>query len=212
MKKLIYLIAALLLLSCGKGSQNMPENFDYGTLENNVYKNRFFKLSVPIHKDWVVQNKEQMQSIVETGSKMMTGDDKNLEAVVEASKINTAYLLTIFKYELGAAVEYNPSFMVIAENISHAPGVKRGSDYLFHTKKLLQQGQVHYTFAEEMTEKTIGTASFDGMQGYLDLMGKKITQDYFTTIKNGFSLSFVATYTNEEEKSEIYDLIDRIKI
>jgi hypothetical protein len=39
-----------------------------------------------------------------------------MKAIVEASKIISANLLAVFHYEVGTLVEYNPGFMLIAEN------------------------------------------------------------------------------------------------
>ena len=41
---------------------------------------------------------------------------------------------------------------------------------------------------------------------------KSITQEYISTVKNGFSLSFIASYSTDEEKSELYKILDNIKI
>jgi len=212
MKKIVYVFVSFLLLSCVNKAKNLADHFDYGMVEKGVYKNRFFEFTIPVHEDWVIQNKEQINRIVTEGTKLIAGDDKNMEAVLKASEVNTAYLLSVFKYEIGAPVDYNPSFMIIAENISDTPGIKRGSDYLFQLKKILEQAQIAYTFPKEVYRKQISETSFDVLEAQINLMGKTVTQDYISCVKNGFSLSFAATYSNEEEKVQLYEMIDRLKI
>ena len=120
--------------------------------------------------------------------------------------------MTIFKYELGTAVAFNPSLMVIAENVNSFPGIKTGKDYLFHSKNLLKQSPMDYTFDKEIFERTIGESKFHVMEAKLNLMETIITQEYMSTISKGFSLAIVISYTTEDEKSELILIIDKMKV
>lgn len=213
MNKIIYLIiSTLLLFSCSNQENKIPDNFDFGKTENGSYKNSYFNMSIQFNPDWVVQDKQQMNDLIELGNELTSGDDEYLKATIKAGQVNTAYLLSIFKYELGATVEYNPSFMVIAENTKNFSGIKDGSDYLFHAKKLLQKSQLEYYFEKEVIQKTIGKSSFHVMEAKIDYMGATITQEYMTTVRKGFSLSFVISYITEDEKNELYEIVNKIRI
>ncbi|MCH8904594.1 MAG: hypothetical protein IIA45_11845 [Bacteroidetes bacterium] len=178
MKKFIYLIIVISTLSCSNQEKNLPDNFDFGKTEAGSYVNDFFEMEIFFNPDWVIQDKQQMNDLIDAGGELFTGDDKNLKSAVEAAMVNTAYLLTIFKHELGSAVEFNPSFMVIAENTKNAPGIKNGGDYLFHSKKLLEQTQMGYYFEKDVIEKTIGKSTFHVMEAKLDYMDMTIIQEY----------------------------------
>ena len=102
--------------------------------------------------------------------------------------------------------------MIVAENTKNFPGIKNGKDYLFHAKKLMKQTQMSYSFEKEVFEQTIGRSLFHNMETKLDYMGKTIIQEYISTVNKGFSLCFIISYTNEEEKNELYDVINNIKI
>ncbi|WP_027420718.1 hypothetical protein [Crocinitomix catalasitica] len=212
MKKIIYLIIAITTLSCTSEQTNLPEEFDFGKTENGLYTNDFFNLEIKFNPNWVVQDKQQMNNLIEKGGDLVTGDDQNLKAIVKAAKVNTAYLLTIFKYEAGSVVGFNPSFMVVAENTKSSPGIKNGKDYLFHVKKLLEQTQIEYIFDKEVYEKTIGTSIFHVLEAKTNIMDKTIVQEYITTITNGFSLAYIISYVDEDEKNELYEIIDQIKM
>ena len=212
MKKLIYLIITITILGCTSQEKNLPKEFDFGKTESGLYTNDFFNMEIYFNPNWIIQDKQQMNNLIEAGGELATGDDKNLKAIVKASLVNTAYLLTIFKYEVGSAVEFNPSFMVIAENTKSYPGIKNGKDYLFHAKKLLEQTQMEYYFEKDVFEKTIGKSMFHVMEAKLNYMNNTIIQEYITTVTNGFSLSYVVSYTTEEERSELYEIIDKIKM
>ena len=212
MKNLIYLIISITLFACNSKKDNLPKEFDFGKTKSGLYTNAYFNLKVNFNPSWIIQDKQQMNNLVEMGNNLVSGDDNTLKAVLEASQVNTAYLLTIFKYEYGSAVEFNPSFMIIAENKKSFPGMKNGADYLFHAKRMLEQTQLEYYFEKDFYDKTIGKTKFYVMEAKLNNLNKTITQEFITTISDGFSLSFVASYSTEDEKNELYRIINSIKI
>jgi len=38
-----------------------------------------------------------------------------------------------------------------------------------------------------------------------------IIQEYMTTVRDGFCLSFMLTYTNEEQKTKLHSFLDTVK-
>jgi hypothetical protein len=212
MKKIIYLFSVTVLLSCSEQNNKLPNNFDFGKTENGSYKNDYFDMEVLFNPNWIVQDKQEMNNAAERGSDLITSDNENLKSILKASQVNTAYLLHIFKHEVGAAVEFNPSFMIVAENTKNFPGIKNGKDYLFHAKQFLKQTQIPYSFEKEVFEKKIGDSLFHVMEARLDYMGKIVIQEYISTVNKGFTLSFIIIYSTEEEKKELYEVINNIKI
>ncbi len=212
MKKIFYLLISILILSCNNKDAKLPDNFDLGTTENGQYKNKYFNMEVTFNPDWIVQDKQQMNDILKTGNDIISGDDKNLKSAIKAGMVNTAYLLTIFKHEAGAPVTFNPSFTLLAENTKNAPGIKRGKDYLYHVRNLLEQSQITYFFDKEVFERKIGSTTFYVMESKVDVMDKTITQEYMTKVTKGFSLSIIISYMTSEEKEELYAVIKNIKI
>jgi hypothetical protein len=184
------------------------KKFDYGTLTDSVYTNSYFNLKMVIPSDWYVQSKEEVKQLMKTGENVVVGDDKALKAMVKASEVNSANFLTVFKYERGAPVDFNPSFILMAENVSASPGVKSGSDYLFHTRKLMKQVQLKYTFPEEdFKSEVFGGQTFYKMKAELDISGLLVKQDYYATVINGFCLSFIASYIDEEQSAELVKVL-----
>ena len=185
--------------------------FDYGHVENNKYFNSFFDLEILLPQDWVVQSKEKSEEIAKLGKDIAVGDDNNLKAEIEASEINSANLLAVFEYEVGAAVDYNPSFVLVAENLINAPGVKNGSDYLFQTRKLLKQSQMHYAYIDEEFEReVINDQEFYSMNCQIEYMGFHIYQKYFSTIQNGFCISAIISFVDEEQKNDLEQIVKAI--
>jgi len=185
---LLFLTA--LITSCN--SSGKPKNFDYGHIENNKYLNSFFGLELSLPNDWIVQSKEQTENLAKMGKDLVAGDDKNMKAVINAAEINSANLLAIFKHEVGTAVDYNPNFMLVAENLKNAPGIKNGSDYLFQSRQLLKHSQIQYDYIDENFKKEIiNNQEFYLMNCSLNYMGLNINQRYYSTIQNGFCISAI---------------------
>jgi len=204
-----FLAITLLMVGCNlNGKRN---NFDYGHTENNKYLNSFFGLELILPNNWIVQTKEQTEKLSKTGKDLVAGDDKNLKSIINASEVNTANLLAVFQYEVGAAVDYNPSFMLVAENLKNAPGIKTGSDYLFQTRKLLKQSQIQYSYIDNDFRKVIiNNQEFYTMTCSIDYMGYKINQVYSSTIKDGFCLSTIISFINDEQKNNLEKIVNSI--
>jgi hypothetical protein len=198
-------------LIINSNAADITKNFDYGKVVHNKYINSFFEMEMELYPDWIIQTKEQTEQIAELGKDLLAGDNKNLEAIIEASEVNTANLLAVFKYEQGSPVEFNPSVMVVAENLQNFPGIKSGRDYLFQTKKLLQQSQLKYEYHDkEFRKETINNQGFYLMNLSINF-GLEIHQTYYSTIKNGFSISVIITYSDDLQKNELENLIKTIR-
>ena len=204
----IFLIASI-LTACS--TDNQPAGFDYGSVNENVYSNDFFNCQIDLPEGWVVQSKEETERLTNLGKDLVAGDDERLKAVIDASQINSANLLSVFQFELGSPVEYNPNISVVAENVMHAPGIKSGADYLYQTRKLLMQSQFQYDYiSEEYESETFNGKEFHRMDGLLSYAGLEIKQHYYSTITNGFAFNVIISYINDEQKSDLMAVINSI--
>jgi len=208
MRTIICVLVIFGVTACNIQDYTIPENFDYGTLENGLYKNDFFGLEARIDTTWVVQNNDQTAQLLKKGSEVMAEGERMLEV----AKITTANLLTIFKYDADAGVESNPSLMILAENTKHALVIETGADYLVFVKKNLANSQIGYDFERKVFEKTIGKRKFHVLEAKLNTGNLIVTQEYIATVMKGFSLLFTITYTNEAERQELYEMLNQIKV
>jgi hypothetical protein len=206
-----FLFTALLFSACSN-KQGKPDDFDYGKVEKDKYTNTYFQMEMDIPKGWTVQSKEQLEDISKKGIDLTAGDNKEMKAALKASEINSANLLAVFKHEVGSALEFNPNFMVVAENLKSAPSIKNGGDYLTQTRKLLEQSQMKYDSISETYEKTtIGGQEFYVMSAHISYMEMSISQVYYSTIRNGFCLSAIISYSGEEQKAELEQAVRSMK-
>lgn len=214
MTKRIYFIGLLLLAviitSCQMNGK--PDSFDYGKVENDIYSNSFFNMKMNLPTGWVVQSQEQMNNIRNAGKDLVAGDNTQLKAVIKASEVNTANLLAAFQYEMGSPVDFNPSIIIVAENLKIAPGIKTGSDYLFQTRKLLEQSQVKYAELDSVFAKeVISGVDFYTMNALMKYMGTEIKQLYYSTVMHGFSLDVIISYSTDEQKAVLMKAIDSLE-
>lgn len=197
-----YMMATILvIMSINCKGQDQPGEFDYGRIENNVYSNSYFNMEMTLPAEWIIQSKEQVEELTKTGKELVAGDDESMKTMLEAAEVNTANLFAAYQFELGSPVDYNPSIMLIAENIRHAPGVKNGGDYLYQARKVLLQSQLKYDHIDEQFEiETVGGMDFYKMNCAISYMGLDIKQVYYSTILKGFSLVAVISFINDEQK------------
>ncbi len=198
-KMIGFILIVMMTSSCKSKSQ--LDDFDYGQVENGIYQNEYFGFSMTLPVDWVVQSQEQRENIVNTGKKMVAGDDENIKSAMKASEVNSANLLAVFQYELGAPVDQNPNVMIIAESVKNAPGIKNGSDYLFQARRMLQQGHFKYDYISEEFEREIfNDIEFYRMDTRINHMGLEVKQEYYSTVLKGFGFNVIISYITDEQK------------
>lgn len=205
-------IAALTLTGC---KDNTPivkqEGFDYGAVANNKYTNKFFNIEMDVPAGWDVQDQQQRDALMKEGQKVAAGDNEMMKAQIKASEINSANLLTVYQHKIGAAVEYNPSFMLVAENLKNFPAIKSGDQYLDNAKKLLTSSAMKITHIDDKyAKKTINGLDFHAMNVTMDVNGVPVYQMYMATVKDGFALGFIYSYGDETQKTQLEKVANSI--
>ncbi len=130
--KLIYFLFLFSFTTMSFNIQDRPKKFDYGEIENGIYSNKFFDMKMILPDKWIFQSNKEISELMKSGEKLITGNDEKLKSMLKAAKITTANLFAGFKYEKGAPVDFNPSILLVAENLKSNPGIKTGEDYLFN--------------------------------------------------------------------------------
>jgi hypothetical protein len=182
----------------------------YGTISNNIYKNDYFGMSMDVPQGWSVQSKAAMKQLMDQGSDLVAGDDQNLKAIMKQSEKQTVNMFVFFKYEQGTPVTFNPSIVAVAERVTHMPGIKRGADYFFHVRRLLQASQVEYTFPKKIYTTDLSGVSFDVMPAEISASFLTVEQDYYAALMKDYVLNFILSYSNEDEKQELIKILDTV--
>src|SRR5215471_10290945 len=179
--------------------QRGTQGLDAGTVQGSTYTNKYFGMQVHIPEGWQVQDNEATRALIERGRDLAVGDDKNLDAMIRASEQRSLTLLTVFKYAPGSPVDFDPSFMCLVERIDGLPGIKKGSDYLFHVRKGLAASKLAPTFEKEIYETPLAGVEFGVLETKLVVGKLEIRQKYYTTILKGYALSYIMSYSSNDE-------------
>lgn len=200
------LVSSVLMISCSDKNA-----IDFGTFKAGSYSNSFFNLMLKIPDSWHVLDLESRLEIMKRGGKIIAGDNKSLKAAIKAADLKSINLLTAYEHPPGAAVSTNPGLMLIAEKVKHAPGIKRGSDYHFHAKKLLKMSRMKISYPQEIYEKTIDGVSFDIMETEVTMgPGIVIRQRQYATIMNGYALLLALTYQDETGLGQLEEIVETL--
>jgi hypothetical protein len=204
----VFLITCIVLLpGC---ERKASDEVDFGTFENSVYQNKYFGLTLTVPSEWSIQDQESQKQMMDTAKKLISGEDKNLEKTIKASEWQVVNLLALFKHPRGTPVPFNPSFICIAERVSHLPGIKEGKDYLFHSKTLLESGQLDISFPRDISSEKLSGTSFDVMYVNTTLAGITIQQKMYATVTKGYALIFTISFITEEEKASLQGILESV--
>jgi hypothetical protein len=193
-------------------AQHDEKPFDYGKVENSIYRNSFFDFEMTLPTDWFVQDKEVVDKISDKGKDMISGDNAQMKSVLDASDVRTANLLTVYQFELGSNVDFNPSVIVISENVKQLPSIRSGSDYLFASQQLLAQSQVKYDEIDEDFEKQkIYGIDFYTMNASITYKNQKIRQVFYSRVTKGFAFNVIISYVTKEQKKQLLAILSTMK-
>ena len=189
-------VLAMCLCACGVAES--PDQPDAAAVSEGAYSNEYFGLTVPIPDGWFVASKDTEEYIQELG-KGIAGDDASVRAAIEASKETTFQLLTLSEFEMGAPVEFNTNLIIMAERVSHLPGIKSGSDYLFHAGKLLLMTQLPYKRIRDAYPMKLGDREWDRADWLIDAPQMPIEQAYLAVKKDDYVLVVILSARSEEQ-------------
>lgn len=197
----------LILTGCDK---KPSEAIGYGIIENGVYSNNYFNMSIKVPENWVVQSKAAQKEMMDIGTGLIAGDDNNLKNILKETQKQTVSMFSFFKYEQGSPIPFNPSIISVAERVSHMPGIKRGSDYHFHAKNILESGQLKYEFPKKIYTKDISGVSFDIMPTEIDINNITVHQEYYAARIKDYVLLFILSYSSDSEIVELNEAISKL--
>ncbi|HWN08801.1 MAG TPA: hypothetical protein VNO50_05910 [Pyrinomonadaceae bacterium] len=211
MKRYPFLIAIIFLL-CSVAPLLHAQQFtgpEDATVSGGVYTNRFFGFSVTYPKDWVVHGDATNVRLREIGKERAASTGAMSAASSEVVLRNTYQLLTTFQYPMGAAVEVNPGFMLVAEKVSHAPAIVTGRDYLLHVRPLmLKTGVVP---VGEPVELTLAGRNFFRQDSRMEISGTSIEQTIIITVTQGFALAFILSGKDQASMNEMIKAVATLK-
>ena len=198
-----WVLSSVLIFGCSD-----KKAIDFGTFKAGSYSNTFFDLVLRIPESWHVMDQETRLEMMKRGNEMVAGDNKRLKAAIKAADYQSINLLTAYEHPPGAAVTSNPGIMLIAEKVKHAPGIKKGRDYHYHARKLMEMARMKVSYTKEIYERSIDGVIFDIMEFEI-IMGPGIVirQRQYATIMKGYALMMALTYQDESGLSRLEKIV-----
>ncbi len=203
---LLLLLSFCLLHPVNAGKTKMA----YGKVKNNVYINSTFGFSVDIPAGWYIQDKEQTEYLMRIGKDFVAGNNKRMKAALKSAEESSANLLTMFQYEMGTPHVVNASFVIIEENLKHAPGIKTEADYMDNVRKLLEGTQMYAYIDKKYEKETINGVDFYSMKFVINREGTDIVQKYYTVLRSRRVFNFLVTFADEEQENILMKSIHSI--
>jgi hypothetical protein len=202
----IVMLTACFIFSIGC-QEKASEEVDRGSFTGPMYRNNYFGMTITIPSDWSIQDSKAMETLQDLGEKVIGKDDKNLKAAMAASELQTVKLFAVFQHPLGSAVQFNPNLMSMAERVRHMPGIKRGKDYHYHTRKLLESSQMNVKFPEEIYTETFGGVEFDVLYSETSINNILVKQKQYGAVIKGYILLIVSTFNEDDQETTLDEIL-----
>ena len=187
MKRILFTTSIILLLCFHANAQS---EIDRSTIQDGTYINHGLGFSFKYPKDWVVHGEATNQRIRELGKEKATAAGES-KASVEVGLKNTYQLLTVFRHPVGTpGITFNPAILVIAERVSHAPGIISGKDYLLNCRTLILRAGSQVLLKEPIEYRFAGSQFFRDDYA-VEVNGVRMVQAYFARVANGYALVFI---------------------
>lgn len=190
----------------------LPDNFDYGKVESNVYKNQYFGFELPVSATWYIRTKEEMEEGKLRGQKMIEEGNKELAPVIKASEVRNASLLGIFRYRPDTVTgQFNYSLAIAAENLRNIPAISSGAIYLENVQKLMKQSNLSFKVISKGGVQEMGGKKFDLIKVDMTIQGITVHQIYYVAIIKEFATCVIISFVNEQQEKELAGILQGLR-
>jgi hypothetical protein len=180
-----------------------------GELTGHTYAHQHFKLSVTIPDDWYIQKKSEIEQMTQAGSAMVK--DANTRAAAQAAQQRTLPLLSAFRHPPGTPGPFNPSMIVMAENVGFLPGLKQGQDYLRLIQQTMGGMAIKYDFDPIETGLKIGSLPADRLRSHTEIAGQKVNQEYYAARTGDYFLVVILSYSDDPDLESLRSILESTK-
>jgi hypothetical protein len=196
-------LIAIIILVCTFTNGQQPSTPDDSSVNDGVYKSRFFHFSFTFPKGWVVHGEATKERIREVGKEKITSSGGLTEAEADRVLKNTYQLLTVFQHPLGTpGIEVNPSIQVVAEDVRHAPGITDGRTYLLYIRPMLTKAGGQF-IQEQPDEIRVAGRQFFRQDYRMTVNNVSLQQALIVGFDTGYVLAFIFTSRDQAGVEEM---------
>ena len=139
-------------------------------------------------------------------------NNENLQAAVDDVDVKNLKLFSLSEYPPGSPVSSNPHFVIVAEKVSHFPGIVKGKDYHYHTKKMMELSKYIFSFPKEIYAAQIDSIKFDVLETEVTFGDDIFRSKQYVSILNGYALIFGLKYSNDSDLDKLESILNSISI
>jgi hypothetical protein len=196
--------------SASAPAQGSVEGPDEGQIEGNLYKNGFFGLAYQFPEGWTPHGEKTKKHIMEIGKSAVSGDT-NLEkgAYLDAEK-RTVVLLSVFKYPLGTPVDDNDGIQVMSEDVSFAPGIKSGKEYLQLMARNLRAAKMPVELQRDPEEVSLAGQTFYRQNIILTVRSKQVYETIMATVLKEHALVFILVGSSDDGRTALAKTLETV--
>lgn len=184
---------------------------DVGTVEGNLYKNKFFGLQYQFPEGWTPHGEETKKHLMEIGRNAVSGNNALENGAYQDAEKRTLVLLSVFRYPLGTPVDNNDSIQLLSEDVRFAPGVKSGREYLQLMAGSLKRSNLPIEFQGEPTTATAAGQTFYRQDILLTVRGKSVYEAFVVSIVKEHALSFVFVGSSEQSRDDLAKTLETLR-
>jgi len=181
------------------------QRFEVGTVENQIYTNRFFNLQMALPETWQVQEQIIGEIIKDEGLKSVKGKNTATQKAINQQIKKVFVAFTCFKEFVG--VPDNASIILTIEDMRSVPTVKNAVSYLqlaINTYRNLKLPP-GFKYDTIVRTETLANTKF----AFLEIVNGPTKQKIYTLFRRGYAILFTLSYVNDEDLSGMIKIIDR---
>ncbi len=188
------IVAISLFTGCVPGSlsDNEPkEKLVLGTVKGPVYSNSYFGITMPSPEGWEIVDQEPLKT----------------------ARPFDADLFQAFEYPVDSGYIDNAGIYLMAERRNHDPFMDDGGDYLQELKDGLEMLSSDGDRFSVISKTTLGGKEFHKLETYsIDTENDVETfQEFYATPIKGYWLLISLTYSYDNQKEKLKEMLDGIK-
>jgi putative cell wall-binding protein len=193
-------VPSSMLESITNSGDNITDKIDFGSLNGQIYTNKFFGLTITIPSQFTIGDNVALTKVAK--------DNINLANPSNASDYNNVILLYATK-KFDNATEQS-TFIAEAEKLNS--NYSNADEYIAYGEKLLSQSPIKFVFPKDIYSEKINGVDFRVLEFYVNLNSSiTLSGKLYTTIQNGYAVSFSTIRTNNIDTSDLDQIFSSIQ-
>lgn len=206
-KKSIFLLIVLLPVSIFSQVKIISNSSSFfGGVKDNVYKNDFFGFKMNSPTQLYLLNQDQITTVREGGQKILLTENERNNKLIEEAGQKELTLYTAAEKPFGT--EKNSSLSI---TVRKQPSLEITSEMIATATKNLLLANPKIKIVQDTKNINLGGAKFSTIELQLNFVESPINQKIYMTMRQGYTVTFVLTYTSGNSLQLFEKLIQSLR-